>query len=132
MSQIYDNMTKLFDVFTRGVLAGQGANSEILLRNVCDQLNDDFLKIVQDSDAVDKIIEQIKSKQNSLTPETVDDAMVSQTTKKVVKKTLDPNNLDPMSVVLDFTDELQTAILQVKLNLSRDYEKRKLLHAKSE
>lgn len=58
--------------------------------------------------------------------------MVSQTTKKVVKKTLDPNNLDPMSVVLDFTDELQTAILQVKLNLSRDYEKRKLLHAKSE
>lgn len=46
MSQIYDNMTKLFDVFTRGVLAGQGANSEILLRNVCDQLNDDFLKIV--------------------------------------------------------------------------------------
>ena len=36
-----------------------------------------------------------------------------------------------MSVVLDFTDELQTAILQVKLNLSREYERQKLAHAKS-
>jgi hypothetical protein len=36
-----------------------------------------------------------------------------------------------MSVILDFTDELQTAILQVKLNLSREYERRKLEHAKS-
>jgi hypothetical protein len=36
-----------------------------------------------------------------------------------------------MSLVLDFTDELQTAILQVKLNLSRKYERQKLAHAKA-
>lgn len=36
-----------------------------------------------------------------------------------------------MQVVLDFVDELQTAILQVRLNLSREYEKRKLEWAKS-
>lgn len=36
-----------------------------------------------------------------------------------------------MSVILDFTDELQTAILQVKLNLSREYERQKLARAKS-
>lgn len=57
--------------------------------------------------------------------------MVSETTKKVVTKTLDPSDYDPMGVVLDFTDELQSAILQVKLNLTREYEQRKLLYAKS-
>ena len=131
MSEIYDNMTKLFDVFTRGALTAQGANSEILLRNVYRSLNDDFLKIIQDTDAVEKIAEVMKDKQESIKPEEADKALVSETTKKVVKQTLDPNDCDPMSVILDFTDELQTAILQVKLNLSREYERRKLEHAKS-
>ena len=36
-----------------------------------------------------------------------------------------------MQVVLDFMDELQTSILQVRLNLSREYEKRKIEWAKS-
>lgn len=57
--------------------------------------------------------------------------MVSQTTKQVVLKTLTPDNCDIMQVVLDFMDELQTAILQVRLNLSREYERRKLEWAKS-
>ena len=131
MQLIYDNMTKMFDAFTQGVLTGQGANSEMLLRSVYRSLNDDFLKIVQDSRAVDKIIEVIKNKQQDIEPEKVDTALVSETTKKVITKTLDPNDLDPMQVTLDFVDELQTAILQVKLNLSREYERGKLRLAKS-
>ena len=80
---------------------------------------------------MDKIVEVMKNKQESISPETVDKALVSETPKKVVTKTLDPNDYDPMSVVLDFTDELQTAILQVKLNLTREYERRMLERAKS-
>ena len=49
METIYSNMEKLFDVFTQGVLTGQGANSEILLRTVYRSLSEDFLKIVQDT-----------------------------------------------------------------------------------
>ena len=131
METIYSNMAKLFDAFTQGALMEQGVNSEILLRTVYRSLSDDFLRIVQDTDAVDKIAEVIKGKQESIKPDEVDKAMVSETTKKVITKTLDPNDYDPMSVVLDFTDELQTAILQVKLNLTREYEQQKLLRAKS-
>ena len=61
----------------------------------------------------------------------MDSALVSQTTKQVVLKTLTPDNCDIMQVVLDFMDELQTAILQVRLNLSREYERRKIEWAKS-
>ena len=131
MELIYGNMAKLFDTFTQGALTGQGANSEILLRTVYRSLNDDFLKIIQDTDATDKIVELLKQKQESIAPDDVDKAMVSETTKKVITKTLDPNDLDPMSVILDFVDELQTAILQVKLNLTREYERQKLAYAKS-
>lgn len=131
MTEIYSNMTKLFEDFTRGALTGQGANSEIVLRTIYRSLSENFLKIVQNTDAVDKISEVIKKKQQSYTPETVVSAPVSETTKKVVTKTLDPNNCDIMSVVVDFVDELQTAILQVKLNLTRDYERMKILRAKS-
>lgn len=81
------------------------------MRTVYRSLSDDFLKIVQDTDAVDKIAEVIKEKQESIEPEKVESAMVSETTKKVITKTLDPENYDPMSVILDFTDELQNAIL---------------------
>ena len=131
MEEIYANMTKLFDAFTNGALLKQGANSETLLRTVYRSLNDDFLEIVQDTDAVDKLIEVIKSKQEGIEPDKVDEALVSETTKKVVTKTLDPETCDPMQVVLDFIDELQTSILQVKLNLSREYERRRLEYAKS-
>ena len=55
-------MTKLFDTFTRGALTEQGANSEILLRTVYRSLSEDFLRIIQDTDAVDKIAELIKSR----------------------------------------------------------------------
>lgn len=131
MQDIYANMTKLFDAFTNGALLKQGANSETLLRTVYRSLNEDFLEIVQDSQAVDKLIEVIKSKQEGIEPENVSEAMVSETTKKVVTKTLNPDTCDPMQVVLDFIDELQTSILQVKLNLSREYERRRLEYAKS-
>lgn len=131
MQIIYDNMTMLFDVFTQGALMEQGANAEILMRTIYRTLNEDFLKIVQDTDAAKKIAQVLKEKQASLTPENVDKAMVSDTTKKVVTKSLDPNDCDPGQVILDFTDELQTAILQVKLNLSREYEQQKLAYAKS-
>ena len=106
METIYSNMAKLFDAFTQGALLEQGANSEILLRTVYRSLSDDFLKIVQDTDAVDKIVEVMKDKQENISPEEVETAMVSETTKKVITKTLDPEDYDPMSVVLDFTDEL--------------------------
>ena len=131
MEEIYDNMTKLFDAFTNGALLKQGANSELLLRTVYRSLSDDFLEIVQDTDAVDKLIEVIKSKQEGIEPDKVDEALVSETTKKVVTKTLDPETCDPMQVIIDFVDELQTSILQVKLNLSREYERRKMEYAKS-
>lgn len=49
--------------------------------------------------------------------------MVSNTTKKVVTKTLDPIDYDPFEVAMDFSDELQNAILQVRLNLTREYER---------
>jgi len=49
--------------------------------------------------------------------------MVSETTKKVVTHSLKPSNCDINSVVLDFMDELQNAVLHVKLNLSREYER---------
>ena len=62
MELIYANMTKLFDLFTKGVLKGQGANSEILLRQIYRGLNEDFIKILQDSSAVDKIGEKIKER----------------------------------------------------------------------
>jgi hypothetical protein len=55
-------MTKMFDAFTKGALLEQGANSEILLRTVYRSLSSDFLKVVQDTDAVDKIVEAIKAK----------------------------------------------------------------------
>ena len=101
------------------------------MRTVYRSLDEDFLEIVQDTDAVDKLVEVIKSKQEGIEPDKVEDAMVSETTKKVVTKTLDPETCDPMQVVLDFLDELQTSILQVKLNLSREYERRRLEYAKS-
>lgn len=132
MALIYDNMTKLFDVFTKGALLGQGSNSEILLRQVYRALNDDFINIVADSKAVDKIVELMKTRQDGLTPENMNSAMVSNTTKKVVTKTLDPNNVDLMQVVVDFIDELQTSILQVKLSLSREYERQKFVVKKGE
>lgn len=111
MEEIYANMTKLFDAFTGGTLLEQGANSETLLRTVYRSLDEDFLEIVQDTDAVNKLVEVIKSKQEGIEPDKVDSAMVSETTKKVVTKTLNPETCDPMQVVLDFLDELQTSIL---------------------
>ena len=101
------------------------------MRTVYRSLDEDFLEIVQDTDAVNKLVEVIKSKQKGIEPDKVDDVMVSETTKKVVTKTLNPETCDPMQVVLDFLDELQTSILQVKLNLSREYERRRLEYAKS-
>ena len=130
MQLIYDNLTKLFDVFTRGTLAEQGANSEILLRQVYRALDEDFIKIIQNSDAVDKIAEAIKRNQEGATAKS-DNPLVSNTTKKVVKNTLEPSDLDPASMVLDFTNELQTAILQVKMDLSREWDRQKIGRIKS-
>lgn len=57
--------------------------------------------------------------------------MASTTTKQIATNTFNPNDCDIVSVVLDFVDEIQTAILQVKLNLTREYERRKLEYARS-
>ncbi len=91
MELIYANMEKLFDVFTQGVLLEQGANSEYILRTIYRSLGEDFLNIFQNSQAVDKIVEVLKQKQSSIEPSEVDKALVSETTKKVITKTLDPN-----------------------------------------
>ena len=131
MELIYENMQKLFDVFTQGVLLDQGANSEYILRTIYRSLGEDFVKIFQNGEAVDKIVDVLKEKQSSISPEQVETALVSDTTKKVITKTLDPNDCDPLSIVLDFTDEIQQAVLQVKLNLTREYEQRKIAYAKS-
>ena len=131
METIYSNMMKLFDAFTQGALKEQGANSTLLLRNVYRSLSDDFVKIVQNSKLVDKMVEMMKSKQDSLTADDLDSPMVSNTTKKVVTKTLDPTECNLVDVIVDFNSELQNDILQVKLNLSREHERQKLAQAKS-
>ena len=95
MQLIYKNMTSLFEEFTHGVLTGQGANSEILLRQVYRGLNDDFLTLIQDGEAVKKIAQVIQEKQGAVDPNNPDAANVSDTTKKVVLNTLTPTNCDP-------------------------------------
>ena len=131
MNELYDNMTKLFDAFTNGALTMQGANSDQILRWVVEGLNKDFLKIVENSQATAKLVEAIKEKQASVSSGNVNNALASNTTKKVATNTFDASNYDINQVALDFMAELQQAILQVKLNLSREYERRKLEHAKS-
>ena len=130
MTEIYENMAKLFETFTNGALTEQGANSEIVLRTVCKSLNNSFLDIVKDSDCVDKLVQAIKKKQEQVgkNPESTP---ASTTTKKVATGNLDFSDVDIHSVVLDFVDELQTTILQVKLNLNREYEYKKLQEKKS-
>ena len=88
-------------------MLGEGANSEYIFRTIYRSLGEDFVKIFQNSEAVDKIVDVLKEKQSSIDPSQVDNALVSNTTKKVITKTLDPNDCDPLSVVLDFTDEIQ-------------------------
>lgn len=46
MEEIYANMGKLFDAFTKGALMGQGANSEWILRTIHKSLDDRFLDII--------------------------------------------------------------------------------------
>ena len=61
-------------------------------------LSDDFLKIIQDTKAVEKIAEVIKGKQDSITPEEADKAMVSEKTKKVAQKVLRPWSTIPFVI----------------------------------
>ena len=131
-SNIQGNLQKLFETFTKGSLTDQGANSEIILRTVHKSLNEDFLKIIEDSDVVNKIVEVIKEKQNSIAEDNTDTTLASKTTKQVVTDTLDTKNLDIMSVVLDFMNELQNAILQVKMKLAREQDTKTLQQAKVE
>jgi len=60
MTELHDNMAKLFDTFTGGALTEQGANSEILLRRLCEGLDSGFMDIIQDSRAVDLIADAIR------------------------------------------------------------------------
>lgn len=92
MEDIYTNMGRMFDAFTKGALTGQGANSEWILRTIHKSLDEKFLKIVQDNAAVDKIVDEIKKNQDSATP---DSEMVSETTKQVVLNKLTPDNCNP-------------------------------------
>lgn len=95
-------------------------------------MNEDFLKIIEDSDVVNKIVEVIKEKQNYIAEDNTDTTLASKTTKQVVTDTLDAKNLDIMSVVLDFMNELQNAILQVKMKLAREQDTKTLQQAKVE
>lgn len=137
MESIYQNLQKLFDVFTKGALLHQGSNSDYLLRTIYQSLDENFLNIIQDTKSVDKIAEQIRQNQGkvetSIANQTANNQVVnaSETTRKVVTKTLDPNDCDPIQVVMDFNDELQSSILQVRLNLTREYERQKLEYQKS-
>ena len=91
-------------------------------------MNEDFITIVRDSDAVEKIAQAIKDKQDSVKSGGADNALVSDTTKKVATGTFNAGTENVQQVMLDFMDELQSSILQIKLNLSREYEKRKIEH----
>ena len=46
MEDIYANMGKLFDAFTKGALTEQGANSEWILRTIHKSLDEKFIKII--------------------------------------------------------------------------------------
>ena len=126
MEIVYNNMGKMFDAFTNGVLTQQGANSEILLRQVYRSLNDDFLKIIQNSKATDKIVELIKSKQDEVrsSDEAKNSPNVTQTTKNVVQNELTPVEFDPLQVITDFVNELQTYVLQIKRDVARQIDRR--------
>lgn len=130
MTEIYENMAKLFETFTNGALSEQGANSTIVLNQICKSINQDFLNIVKDSDCVDKLVTALKKKQEQV-GKNPEKTPASATTKKVATGDLDFSDVDINSVVLDFVDELQTAILQVRLNLNREYEWKKLQQQKS-
>ena len=127
MEIVYNNMGKMFDAFTNGVLTQQGANSEILLRQVYRSLNDDFLKIIQSSKATDKIVELIKSKQDEVrsSDEAKNSPNVTQTTKNVVQNELTPVEFDPLQVITDFVNELQTYVLQIKMDVARQIDRRR-------
>ena len=127
MEIVYNNMGKMFDAFTNGVLTQQGANSEILLRQVYRSLNDDFLKIIQSSKATDKIVELIKSKQDEVrsSDEAKNSPNVTQTTKNVVQNELTPVEFDPLQVITDFVNELQTYVLQIKRDVARQIDRRR-------
>lgn len=127
MEIVYNNMGKMFDAFTNGVLTQQGANSEILLRQVYRSLNDDFLKIIQNSKATDKIVELIKNKQDQVrsSDEAKNSPNVSQTTKNVVQNELTPVEFDPLQVITDFVNELQTYVLQIKRDVARQIDRRR-------
>lgn len=111
MDAIYGNVAKMFEAFTKGILTTQGSNSEILLRTIYRSLNKDFINIIQNSDAVDKIVDIIKTKQGSITLENAGDVLASETMKQVALNQLKSDEVDISSVVLDFVDELQTSIL---------------------
>ena len=126
MEIVYNNMGKMFDAFTNGVLTQQGANSEILLRQVYRSLSDDFLKIIQNSKATDKIVELIKNKQDEVrsSDEAKNSPNITQTTKNVVQNELTPVEFDPLQVITDFVNELQTYVLQIKRDVARQIDKR--------
>ena len=77
---------------------------------------------------MDKIVDLIKENQKNAAQGS---PMVSQTTKNVVLNKLNPQDCNPQEVILDFMDELQSDILKVKINLSREYERQKMAWAKS-
>lgn len=126
MEIVYNNMGKMFDAFTNGVLTQQGANSEILLRQVYRSLSDDFLKIIQNSKATDKIVELIKNKQDEVrsSDEAKNSPNITQTTKNVVQNELTPVEFDPLQVITDFVNELQTYVLQIKRDIARQIDRR--------
>ena len=49
-------------------------------------MDEDFLEIVQDTDAVNKLVEVIKSKQEGIEPDKVDDAEAVTLAHDIVKK----------------------------------------------
>ena len=114
LSVFWDNLAKLFDAYTLGVLTENGANAGQILRAVHKSLGTEMVEIVSDSKATEKLVDEIKRRQAELNPETVANAPVSETTKKVVTKTLDPSDCDIFQLTVDFCNELQNDIMLVK------------------
>ena len=130
MTVIYNNLEKLFDEFTYGKLQEQGANSEYILRTVYRSLNDNFLQIIQDSGAVERIAAELKNRAGDSAPEQKEqpkqpEPKKEEPEKKVVVQKLEPESTNPIDSIMEFTASLEESILTLKRDLAREYESKK-------
>ena len=77
-----------------------GSDHAYILRIIRKSLDKNLLQIIQNSEVSDKIAELMKSRQ------TKDNPLASDTTKKALSNSLDPDKIDLSSVLLDFANEV--------------------------